>query len=200
MVAGARERVAAGILDLLLAAAALVASSILLGLVTSLATERWQLAGLAANGVPQPGADDGSTADLGLLRVDVPWWLALLTLALLSVIVVALSGAWSRDSRRSYGLQLGHLSLVPAGLMADGVADAPDDVLPQPPRWRVALRWLAPFAVFVVFDAVSGVGAALALVALGWAPALALGNRSVYDRLTGLTVARVTFTREPAAA
>lgn len=197
--AGAGERVAAVVIDGLLGAAALVASAVLLGLLTSFASERWQLGGLAANGVPQQDTSSGDLTDF--YRVDVPWWLTVLTLAFVAVVVTALSGAWSRQDRRSFGQQLGHVSLVPAALAApDADHDLDGAALPQPARWRVALRWLVPLAVFVVAEAAGSTGTAVVLVLLGWLPALVGGHRSVYDRVAGLTVARVTFTRERAAA
>ena len=57
-----------------------------------------------------------------------------------------------------------------------------------PDRWRLALRWLVPVAVFALIAWPTSLGVAAAVTLAGWLPCLAGPRRSVYDLLAGVTV------------
>lgn len=135
---------------------------------------------------------EGAGAALYSLNKAVPAWYGWATIGAIALLAVALSGALSRSGpRASTGLRYAELRLVRAAVARGADADRPPAAEPgavEPARWRVALRWLAPLALFALVSAPTNALVGLVVTLAGWALAVVPGRRSLYDRLAGVTV------------
>lgn len=113
-----------------------------------------------------------------------PGWYVAIVAGVILLGILLFSGALSQGSRTSLGFRAADLEFSVA----------------RPARWRVAMRWIAPFtALFVAAWATNGL-VGLLLVILGWAPCLFAPHRSLYDWVAGLTVVDPVATKRRSLA
>ncbi len=144
-----------------------------LGILTFLVSASITVVAMATGVVETPS--EVRTSVVARVAEQMPAWVDWVTAGIVGLGAVVLSGALWR-SRTSIGLRFAELEAV-----RPGVAGAAA-------RWRLAVRWLVPLALFRVLDLQIGVTLALVLVLAGWVPCLLGGRRSLYDLMAGLVV------------
>lgn len=119
----------------------------------------------------------------------VPAWYGLTVLAVTLLALAMVSGALDREGRTA-GMRI--MNLLPRRAGVEGTADMPVA------RWRLVLRWWLVGALAIGGSwLVPGAGGPTAVL-LGWLVVLVPGRRTVWDRVTGLSIVEVDIVEEPA--
>lgn len=122
--------------------------------------------------VPSMTPDINEGGAVESMTGQMPGWAKPLLALVLLLGVLVVSGASRRSTRTSLGLRVAELEFS----------------LACPQRWRIALRWIVPVAVFFAVASTTDAIVGVLVLLVGWAPCLVAPHRSVYDWVAGLTV------------
>jgi hypothetical protein len=122
---------------------------------------------------------------------DIPTWYGALFVVVFLVAIAASSGALDAR-RRTPGMRILNLYAIKGA--TGSTADS------TPARWVMVLRWWFVVTVIVAGATVGQLFGGLLALALAWGVVLLPGRRTLWDRVTGVSIVELTFARGAAPA
>jgi hypothetical protein len=169
------ERAVAAFVDALVASVSLFVVWAFLGWFLGLVHFRGEAVGFGTGICQSSGCDYEWFAEHG--QSGPSFWISLV---LSSAVVIAMSGALTKD-RRSPGQLAASIYPVPAGAVGTTSVEPPG-------RWQLLLRWTIVLVAFMVGTKLGGGMVGILLVTLTWLPSLVGPRRSLYDAATGVAL------------